>query len=188
MSGKENKDTHASISVANKLCPVTRKSISSPFSGAKKKPASSGVRLPSPARRSITIPLMPSTPSKSAVTHLRSSLVNNCGILKDEQNIPKPTKCNIKPEAVVTDKLTFTKPLPKKSESVRKPCYSQPLKPQPVLMPRSNQNVISYAAALRKNENSTMASSTKLTNSSVPKSEVKNIPPSLPSSTKSTTT
>lgn len=153
MSGKENRDTSTLISSCNRLCSVSRRSVSTPFNGASKKPASSGVRLPSPARRSITIPLMPSTPTRSSATQLRSSLVNPNTILKDEQNVQKPTKCNIKPEAVIREKLAIPKPVVKKSELSQKPSSTQPLKPLPILTLKNGQNM--HAAPLKKNENST---------------------------------
>ncbi|XP_065210786.1 aurora kinase B-like [Planococcus citri] len=152
MSGKENRDSSTMISTCNRLCSISRRSVSTPFNGQNKKPASSGVRLPSPARRSITIPLIPSTPTRSTATQLRSSLVNPNTILKDEQNVQKTTKCNIKPEAVIKEKLAFTKPTVKKIESSQKTNPAQPLKPQPILTLKNGQN--SYAAPLKKNVNS----------------------------------
>lgn len=154
MSGKENKHTSNLLSTCSKLGSVSRRSITSPFNGANKKPASSGVRLPCPARRSITIPLIPSTPTRSTATQLRSSLVNQNGILKDEHNIQKTIKYSIQPEAVIKDKLALMKPVLKKPEPSVKSNKAQPLKSQPILAVVGNgQNV--QSSVIKRTENTT---------------------------------
>lgn len=130
MSGKENKN----ISGCPRLCSIPRRSVASPFSSTSKKAASSGVRLPSPARRSIAVPLIPNSPSAPCIPYLRRSIVNPTNnVLKEDQNIPKIYKCNIKPEAVNPDKILIVKSLNKKINSVPRK-INQPLKPEPYIV------------------------------------------------------
>lgn len=129
MSGKENKNCLAVSRIPG------RRSISSPFSSTSKKAASSGVRLPSPARKSITVPLISSSsPSATFLPQLRKSISNPVtGVLKEEQNIiPKTLKCNIKQEAVNPDKVLAVKSLNKRVEKIPPAKVNKPLKPQPI--------------------------------------------------------
>ncbi len=128
MSGKENKDSNTCARLY-----TSRRSVASPFSTTSKKAASSGVRLPSPARRSIAVPIIPDSPSGVSLPQLRRSIVNPVNnVLKEEQNVPKLYKCNIKQEAVNPEKILAAKSLNKKA-SIAPRTTNQPLKPQPVV-------------------------------------------------------
>lgn len=127
MPGKENKPSSCS-----RVSTLPRRSVSSPFSSASKKAASSGVRLPSPARRSITVPLITNPPAGLTVPQLRRSIVNPVSnVLKEEQNIPKIYKCHIKPQAVKADKIVVVKSINKRNDGVSK-STNQPLRPHVV--------------------------------------------------------
>lgn len=131
MSGKENKD----ITTVSAKISSTRRSISSPFSSTSKKAASSGVRLPSPARRSITVPLISSSPSSTTLIPRLSQSISNAksAILKEGQNIISKThKCNIKQEAVNPDTILTVKTSGRKIEKTPLVTTNKPLKPQPL--------------------------------------------------------
>lgn len=147
MPGKENKPSSCS-----RVSTLPRRSVSSPFSSASKKAASSGVRLPSPARRSITVPLITNPPAGLTVPQLRRSIVNPVSnVLKEEQNIPKIYKCNIKPEAVKADRILVVKSIYKKNDTVSK-TTNQPLKPQ-VMKKNSSLEPTSKPVAPKMNVN-----------------------------------
>lgn len=72
-------------------------------------------------------------------------------VLKEEQNIPKIYKCNIKPEAVKADRILVVKSINKKNDPVSK-ASNQPLKP-PVIKKSISTEPASKPVAPKTNVN-----------------------------------